>query len=306
MDVNEAAAILRMKREEVKTAIKDGIQLPQSKKLCKLEAHTINEEYDIDEDKLDEFIKSFEAEEPGRHPPTAVCRELLVEARHRCAICEEQGPIEYHHIIEFSTLKHYDTKHMLALCPTCHAKCTFGEIDQKAQRLYKEKLKQNNGGNSLTKRTSFLDENGPVHFSWEDLKELITALHGTITSSQHSDASKYDYTNIDIQSKNRLNNLGEDYFQIIVSEHEPFFHIILEFLNNPINSDVANLYYEVIDELRTKIAADRERWDRFEHILVRFADAATQNDPGRFKGKRRVLNILLSFMYVNCDIGRKA
>lgn len=47
----------------------------------------INDEYDIDEDSLDAFICKFDEEEPGRHPPVSVRRELLVEARNGCAIC---------------------------------------------------------------------------------------------------------------------------------------------------------------------------------------------------------------------------
>lgn len=308
MTIKDAAGILRFKRDDVKIAIVDGIELPITKTIVKLEATLISDEYDIDDAKLDEFIKAFDKEQPGRHPPTAVCRELLVEARHRCAICENGTPIEFHHLIEYSTLKHYDVRHMLAVCPNCHTRCGNGEIDQKSQRKYKERLKEFPRNQTVLSNNlpNFLDGNEPIRFSWDDLKELISAMHVTIASHDQSKDSKYDYTNIDLPRKNKLNRLGEDYFEIITDQHEPHFPRIREFLGNPMNDEIANLYYDIVEELRTKVAAHRDGFDRFEHLLLNFADAAYQNHEDRLKGKKKVLNVLLSFMYANCDIGRKS
>jgi len=60
-----------------------------------------------------------------------------------------------------------------------------------------------------------------------------------------------------------------------------------------------------VDEIRSKIAANRDESENFEYFLSTFADVAVKDlDNGRGKN-RRTLNILMSFMYVNCDIGRK-
>jgi hypothetical protein len=163
MDLNEAAALLHFTREEVKIAIIEGIELPVSKRNNKLNAHLIGNSYDIDDPDLDKFIKEFELEEPGRYPPIAVRRELLIEARYSCAICGEKSVLEFHHIIDFSSLQHYDTKHMIALCPTDHALCTMGRIDKASQYIFKENLKKNNIGDP-----SFIYSIGPANFSWED------------------------------------------------------------------------------------------------------------------------------------------
>ena len=32
--------------------------------------------------------------------------------------CRDSSVVEFHHIVDFSSIGHYDTKHMLALCPT--------------------------------------------------------------------------------------------------------------------------------------------------------------------------------------------
>lgn len=115
MNINEAATFLQMTRDQVKDIISIGLELPKSKSKCILNSTSVGKEISIAEQDLDEFITAFDKEDPGRHPPTAIRRLLLVEARHMCGICELRGPIEFHHIIEFSIAKHYDIQHMIAI-----------------------------------------------------------------------------------------------------------------------------------------------------------------------------------------------
>jgi hypothetical protein len=140
MNLKEAAGFLGMTREKALTLIDAGVKLPRSQQVVKLTATKVGEEYDVTEQNLDAFIACFEAEEPGRHPPTAVRRELFVEAKHRCAICDDSAPLQCHHMLDWGKLPHHDPKHMLAVCGTDHDKCSNGFIDYKAQLIYKAKL----------------------------------------------------------------------------------------------------------------------------------------------------------------------
>jgi len=65
------------------------------------------------------------------------------------------------------------------------------------------------------------------------------------------------------------------------------------------------MYYQVVDEIRSKIAVNRSENEAFEYFLNLFADTAVKSQDIVRGRNRRTLNILLSFMYVNCDIGRK-
>lgn len=300
MDLNEAATILLFSRDEVKKAIEIGIELPISKRNTKLNAHLIGNNYDIDEADIDKFINEFEAEEPGRNPPVAVRRELLIEAKHRCAICGEKSIIEFHHIIDFSKVQHYDTKHMIALCPTDHALCTKGRIDKTTQYKFKEKLKDNIIGDP-----SFIYSIGPANFSWDELREIIICLYDTVVNLNSSAQSGFDFSEIDIAKKNELNRVGNEYFNSVIVGHQPYFGRIQLFLHDPINLEIVQKYYQVIDEIRAKIAVSRNEDERFEYFLNLFADTAVKNQNNGRGKNRQTLNILLSFMYVNCDIGRK-
>jgi hypothetical protein len=295
MNINEAAEFMCWPRDVLKAAIEQGIELPKSKNLVKLRAIKLGDDYDIQETSLDEFIEQFEKEEPGRNPPTAVRRQLLVEARHRCAICKGTSAFEFHHIIEFSVLKHYDTNHMLLLCATCHRRCGNGEIDITAQREYKKQL---------TDTSNDFDSdlnNFPIRFSWDDLKDIVVEVHKVVKVANPSTVSKYDRRLIDLEKKNVLNKMGEDYFVMMRDKHQPYLGRIKEFLGNPANSSLAELYYETVDELNSKIAAERDKFNRFEDILIQVGDSAKT----RLNGLRPTLNVFLTFMYFECDIGRK-
>ncbi len=305
MNISEAAKLLNFRREEIKTAITDGILLPISKERIVLTATSLDRGYDIKEDDLDRFINAFEKEEPGRHPPVSVRRELAVEANHRCAICKEPTPLQYHHIVEFSKIKHHDPAHMLAICGTCHSKINLGDIDVKGQKMYKEKLKEYSLATQLgiPHEDLFADGDKPIRLLWHEVREVVGALHENIKSHPVGSESKYDFAVIDLKKKNKLNNLAQAYFRMMKDHHESSFWVINEFLSDPINRDVTEQYYEIVDDIRSVIAAERNNFGGFEEVLIWIRQSASTIRG--LNNKKRSLNILLSFMYFSCDIGEK-
>ena len=304
MNLNEVSKILLLTREQVKAAIDNGIQLPKSQNMAYLVAVPVGSDYDIDETNVDNFISKFESEEPGHHPPVALRRQLLIEARHRCGICASLTPIEFHHIIDFAKIKHYDPQHMLALCPNCHTLCTNGTIDIKEQYTYKHQLSLHQTGRD---GITILDSVWSTNFSWDDIRLVIGALHTSFMSSNPTNGnSRFDFSGIELRQKNILNHMGEEYFkQVVLEQHEPYFHRIDSFLKNPINGEIVDRYHQIVDELRSKIAANHQQFSQFEFFLVTFADAAVLSQPSGIRLNRQALNVLLSYMYVTCDIGRK-
>ena len=124
-------------------AITTGLKLPGNGGTAKLAAIDGAAGYEVQESDLDAFIDQFERLDPGRRPPVATQRELLVEARHQCAVCRASlAHRKYHHILSWERLKHHDPKHMIAVCGTCHDYCDRGNIDRKAQYDYKGRLAQ--------------------------------------------------------------------------------------------------------------------------------------------------------------------
>jgi hypothetical protein len=140
MNLKEVAGLLVYPVEHVKKFVSTGLKLPTSGKMAKLGSRKIHDTIDVSDEQLNAFIQRFEKEEPGRHPPVEVRRELLVEANHLCAICRKPLPPQFHHMLEWSKIQHHDARHMLVLCGGCHDRCRIGEIDGTEQAMYKAKL----------------------------------------------------------------------------------------------------------------------------------------------------------------------
>lgn len=147
MDLNEAASLLTFSKEQARLAVEEGVETPRTRTRVWLTAAKFQHGYDIAQEALDAFLAAFESEEPGRHPPVAVRRTLLIESGYKCAVCRDNGPLEFHHMIEWSSIRHHDPLHMLAVCANCHGKITrYGEPDIAAQKQIKDGLRERQYG----------------------------------------------------------------------------------------------------------------------------------------------------------------
>jgi HNH endonuclease len=127
-----------------------------------------------------------------KNTPIGIQRTLRQEAGFGCAMCGNPF-VEYHHIIEWSEREHFEPEHMIAICPSCHAR--FHRMNR--QRQYE--LKQNPynitskyvrgllefkpdlmviclGGVTIVNCSRVIGSNGIDLFSWriEDDQCLIT------------------------------------------------------------------------------------------------------------------------------------
>jgi hypothetical protein len=83
-----------------------------------------------------------------------------------------------------------------------------------------------------------------------------------------------------------------------------YFSRIEAFLKNPRNGNFAALYHDAADELIQKILSHRTRFGSFDDVFG-FLCEQIQQPRAALRGKRRLVSILLHYMYFNCDIGSK-
>lgn len=85
--------------------------------------------------------------------PSQLRRDVLIEAGYRCAMprCGAQT-VEIHHIVDYATAQEHTFGKLIALCPTCHARVTKGEIDRKAISQIKADLAMNVRYSDLERR----------------------------------------------------------------------------------------------------------------------------------------------------------
>lgn len=141
----------------------------------------------------------------------------------------------------------------------------------------------------------------PFDFSDEEIKNIIVALRQqwpviSDDVKQQAEALKYDFDKIKIDEKNTKNGLGEIYY---VNEL-----LGRSFLENPINEEIKDQYYDIAAELSGTITIKRSDFVAFEEIFLYIYKRACDGDIGLMGGKRHVTT-LLHYMYVECLIGEK-
>ncbi|MGH1370326.1 MAG: ABC-three component system protein [Maritimibacter sp.] len=148
----------------------------------------------------------------------------------------------------------------------------------------------------------------PFSFQPDDMVEVITALHEY--SDSHLDeafdsAQSFDTVSIKAK-KNPINGLSKEFYeQVVEAESMLHFGKIERFLKNPRNAEFRELYHDAADELKQKLIVERDQFADFDRIFTFLYDKV-QSQREALKGKRRLVSILLHYMYCNCDIGVKS
>lgn len=154
------------------------------------------------------------------------------------------------------------------------------------------------------RRLFHLDQlRGPLIFHSQDLKALLTAIskHGIIEKAM---GYTFEFDFVSISKKNELNRLSERYFRHIQSDSMPYFGQIERFLTNPLNTDLADLYDNIVVEFNNKILIRREDYDKFEEVFEVIYDSILEQEP-ELHTKHRLLYTMLHYMYWKCDLGEK-
>lgn len=70
--------------------------------------------------------------------PIAIQREVLFEARHRCAVCCDPTPLERAHIRPWSKSQEHSVANLIALCANCHERADNEKWGEAVLRQYKK------------------------------------------------------------------------------------------------------------------------------------------------------------------------
>jgi hypothetical protein len=147
----------------------------------------------------------------------------------------------------------------------------------------------------------------PIIFFPDDVRDVIVALHGQRSQIASTFDSEHDFRDYPgLPAKNLLNGLSPAYDAAIKEVSMPLFPEIERFLKNPRNTDLKEQYHAVANELKTQIAAHRDRFLSFDLVIENVYQLAHERSPElQSATRRRLLKTVLHYMYVDCEIGQK-
>lgn len=147
----------------------------------------------------------------------------------------------------------------------------------------------------------------PLRFYEKDLRDVIIVFtEQSKTISNEAKSYITNFTVIDKEKKNDLNDLSKEYFEFLKSHSLQYFEEIEDFLRNPKNDVYTRMYSNTVSDLQAKIILDRNRFTDFMHLIEHLVDYMVGNNQDKLNNLRKIVRVFIHFMYFNCDIGRTA
>lgn len=145
----------------------------------------------------------------------------------------------------------------------------------------------------------------PFEYDESDLCDVILALNEHLKSKDSVPVlTSFAYPGL--EKKNELNQLGKEYFDTVMKGSMDDFEKIKNFLSDAVNVEFLSLYEDAANELNAKISLHHDQFYEFEQVLESCYDRIVNDEGYNLKGKKRLVRILLHYMYCTCDIGRKS
>lgn len=104
------------------------------------------------------------------------------------------------------------------------------------------------------------------------------------------------------ETKNKENNLSDDYAKLIQDKMNLYYDDITNFLAHPENIKIKNFYEEVVEEFNMEIFAHKKEYDSFDNVLNYLYKFLIERDID-LKRNKKLTRVFLFYMYYFCDIG---
>ena len=145
---------------------------------------------------------------------------------------------------------------------------------------------------------------GGIIFDPHHLREVIVSIN-LVSKEIHS--RQTDFTVVDIEQKNIINGLTQEYYNTFVAEKfEPYFNELDEFLSLRENEDLQNKISNIIETLNSEIYVRRENYDTFESLLLDIHNSILDSEYKQLSNMVQTIKFVIYYLYANCYIGRKS
>ncbi len=148
----------------------------------------------------------------------------------------------------------------------------------------------------------------PLDFSPDDYRDIIEGLYSHREAMGTAFDSEYDFKDYPgFEGKSAINGVSADYSDHIRDDSMPHFAAIEGFLKNPRNESLKKKYHVVAGELKGQLIVHAGEFKSFEEALEAIPRLIQDRSPAlQAFEKRSLLKIVIHYMYVNCEIGKKS
>jgi hypothetical protein len=144
---------------------------------------------------------------------------------------------------------------------------------------------------------------GSIVFDPKVMREAIISIDNSLESIN---GNQSDFDIIDVENKNKLNGLTQEYYDEFISiNYEPYFLELDVFLKQRENEDLQQKVLKIVASLNRKIFIKRKYFDNFEDLLTSIEEALLESEFQDLQGKEYTISFFLYYLYACCLIGKK-
>lgn len=141
----------------------------------------------------------------------------------------------------------------------------------------------------------------PLIVSSDQLAELVE----TLSTSLGPAAARLDEVpggRISYDEKNHINAMSPEYARLLRRNYLKETGQIRDFLADPINERMLELYLSIVDEFQLKVVAKRKDYQSFDDVMNYLFDLLFARDP-LLRAHKLWTRAMVFYMYWNCDLG---
>jgi len=142
---------------------------------------------------------------------------------------------------------------------------------------------------------------GPLIVSSDELAELVEALSMSL-GPVVARLDDVPGSRISYEEKNRINGMSPEYAKVLRGRYLKETEQIREFLANPINGRMLELYMSAVDEFQLNVVAKRKDYQAFDDVMNYLFNLLFSRDP-LLRAHKRLTRAMVFYMYWNCDLG---
>lgn len=254
---------------------------------------------------------------PSKNEPWS--GEIIIQAKHTDKIQASCSDSDFNHIVreEIDKINQLKSKGEIDYYLLFTNRKLTGGADSKIVRLIKEETGVENDIIAEEKIQQYLIQFPeiakmaglnyllmPLEFDDSDICDVVLSIKEALKADDLS-KSIADFFKIDLPEKNKLNGLSDEYFRNVLENDFSNFDKIQSFLSEPINEKIKAWYDDAVYDLNAKIIIHRDKFGNFESVIDYIYNYVLQHNHNDLKGNKRLVRVLLHYMYCNCDIGKK-
>lgn len=137
----------------------------------------------------------------------------------------------------------------------------------------------------------------------DDLAEVIEGFKEAVELGTTDEDRSVPTPRTSMTDKNPINNMSDEFSDILQKYYFQEMVNIRRFLYHPINEHYKAIYQEAVEEFQLKIIAKRDDFDTFDNMFNHLYELLVDRS-GILRSNRKLTRTILYYMYWNCDIGR--